>query len=73
MGKLTAGAVTFLACLLAAQMTVQVAALGLVPEDVLVDPFVVDREMTLCCQPETDLLWAPILKKQSFDQAPVPS
>lgn len=65
------GPVAFLAQLLAAQVTVEVAALALVLQDVQVDPFVADENLLLLRHPEADLLRAPILAEQALDQAPV--
>ena len=45
------GPVAFLACLLATQMAVKIAALGLVLEDMLIDPLMADGNMAFFGQP----------------------
>lgn len=73
-GKLSSaviGSVALLASLLATQVPMQVAAMALVCQDVLVDPFVADAQSLLLGQPEADLLGTPVLAQQAFYHTPV--
>ena len=54
----------------AAQVPVQVSAVVLVLEDVLIDPFMADADPLLASQPARDLLGTPFLPEQLFDLEP---
>src|SRR5688572_17412932 len=63
-------AVTFALLLLAAQMAIEQAATLLIGIYVAVDPLMANRRLLLQLQAPGNLLGAPLLPQQQFDQVP---
>jgi hypothetical protein len=64
------GAVPLAAALATPQMLVEIAALGFVGEDMLINPFMADGVGFLPFEPATNLFGAPILSELGVDLSP---
>ena len=66
----TVTTILFASLLLTTQVTVKNTALCFILDDILINTLMANSDAVFCLKPKADLLRAPFLSKQTFDQEP---